>query len=142
MKKIKHVINGKQRTILLEDDIAKDLFATQNQELIANYLELRWKEQCRDRAETRRHQSLELSIEGGYQFVDKSTSIELEIIQEENIRELLECLDTEQKKLVIKCYIYGFSQKELAEELGITKAAMSQRMRVIKEKIKKNYSQP
>ncbi len=53
-----------------------------------------------------------------------------------DIQTYIKDLDRLQKKLVYKSYL-GFTQKELGEEMGIGKSAISERFDTIKQKLKK-----
>ncbi|MEG2002733.1 MAG: hypothetical protein RR107_06535 [Clostridia bacterium] len=72
MTRITRVINGKRISVEIEDEIANDILQTNDESFICKYIEIRYLENKKNRAETRRHQSFELSVESGFEFADKS----------------------------------------------------------------------
>lgn len=89
--------------------------------------------------------SLDQRKEQGEQFIDISVDIEdfvLEKVefQEKNkeIHNALNCLSKEQQKLVKLIYFEECSQRDVAHILGVTQAAVSQRIITILKKIKNN----
>lgn len=74
MKKLttKIMDNGKEKEIavFLDDETARVLEECGDKELKHGYIVEEYKYQLIERRETRRHQSLEKSIEGGHEFVD------------------------------------------------------------------------
>ena len=150
MKSIQREINGKKIEIYLVDkDLnaqIRRLMATKDDELIDSYLMLIYQQQLRDRANTRRHQSLEVSIEAGHQFVDEADSIEDLLIKQEEknerrrqLYEAIKTLSADQMWLVKQVYVLNRSQRDIAKELGVGEPAISNRMKRILEKLKKYW---
>ena len=88
----------------------------------------------------RSNQSLEKSLENGFDVVDENQDVEENAIKNadiEKVRHAISQLEPQQQWLVKQLYIYGRTQVDIAKELGITKAAITNRFRKISEKIKK-----
>jgi len=92
-----------------------------------------------DHKETRRHASLdELNLDDT--LLPSKDNVEGEILRNEEMAELigaLEILTPEQLGLVKKVYFEGRTMASIAIEEGVSKAAITYRMKVINEKIKK-----
>lgn len=94
----------------------------------------------KERKETRRHQSLELSLENGHEFESNSPTPDEKYIEEEIYKALynaLSSLPEEQKWLIKEVYFKDRSQVEIAKELGISKMAITLRLQTILKKLKK-----
>lgn len=92
--------------------------------------------------ETRRHQSLDISLENGHEFEDEEPSPEEKCIKTEkyvNLHKALSSLSEEQQWLVKEVYFKCRSQVEIAKELGVSKVAITRRFERIFEKIKKFF---
>ena len=130
MKTIKYEINGTYIDIEVTDE-----FAMQYEQIEAD-------EKRINRKETRRHQSLETLIEGGFQIVDQESDIEEKAFQNDDIEQLYKAfavLTEEQKWLIQQVFYYDRKQSEIAAELGIDPTAIRNRLRKIYDKIKKNF---
>ena len=143
MTKIKANINGTIVEIEVEDK-----FAEQYEEFNKEYSQNEWKYEQRMR---RKGVSLESLIEGGYQFRSNEpipgdpTARELAIMKEQRrdrIRKILKHTYkqlTQEQKILFKRVILGKEKQcDVAEELGIAKQSMSDRIRRIKAKFEKN----
>lgn len=92
--------------------------------------------------ETRRHQSLELSLENGHEFVSEDPTPDERLEKQEEIvllRQALSTLSEDQQWLVKEVYFKGRSQVEIAKELGVSKMAITLRLQTILKKLKKFY---
>ena len=128
MKKIKYEINGKFIDIEVTDEFA------------AQYEQIEAEEKRIDRKETRRHQSLNALVDGGFQVVDPDSDIEEQLVNQNDIDLLhraLTILTDEQKWLVEQVFYCGRKQSDIAAKLGICKQALNNRIARIIKKIKK-----
>jgi RNA polymerase sigma factor (sigma-70 family) len=99
----------------------------------------------RNRAETRRHNSLEFMQENrdGYrpmQFADNRADVEKIIIhsdEKERLHQAIQKLDRKDSLIVKKYYFEDKTMVEIGKELGITAMAVSKRLKKIPDKIKK-----
>ncbi|MBQ7977685.1 MAG: sigma-70 family RNA polymerase sigma factor [Clostridia bacterium] len=90
--------------------------------------------------ETRRHQSLELSLENGHEFISEEPTPDEKCIEEETCKTLHNAISTlseEQQWLVNEFYFKGRSNMDIAKELGVDKSAISHRLERILKKLKK-----
>ena len=101
----------------------------------------------RNRAETRRHNSLEFMQENhdGYhpmQFADNRADVEQIIIysdEKERLHRAIQKLDRKDSIIVKKYYFEDKTMAEIGKELGITAMAVSKRLKKIPDKIKKVF---
>lgn len=99
----------------------------------------------RNRAETRRHNSLEFMQENrdGYrpmQFADNRADVEQIIIhsdEKERLHRAIQELDCKDSIIVQKYYFEDKTMVEIGKELGISAMAVSKRLKKIPDKIKK-----
>lgn len=128
MKKISYEINGTRVEVEVTDEFA------------ALYEQMDEVEKRVNRKETRRHQSLETLVEGGFQIADPDSDIEGTLIKQYDIDRLhraLAVLTDDQKWLVEQVFYYGRKQSEIAVELGVCKQALNNRITRVIKKIKK-----
>ena len=93
-----------------------------------------------DLKETRRHQSLDLSLENGHDFVSEDPTPDEKFEKQEEIallRQALSTLTEDQQWLVSEFYFKGRSNMDIAKELGVDKSAISHRLERILKKLKK-----
>ena len=109
MKKLttKIMDNGKEKEIavFLDDETARVLEECGDKELKHGYIVEEYKYQLIERRETRRHQSLEKSIESGHEFVDHKADVEQNLEKKEEIEQLYKALKFLTKN---KCTFCGF----------------------------------
>lgn len=99
--------------------------------------ELDSEEQRIKRKESRRQiASLEQLLDEGFDF-EESSNDRLTDEQITKVRDALEHLTTDQQWLVEQVFYENRTQAEIARELGVSKAAITQRLERIFEKIKK-----
>lgn len=128
MKKISYEINGTRVEVEVTDEFA------------ALYEQMDEEEKRVNRKETRRHQSLETLVEGGFQIADPDSDIEETLIKQYDIDRLhraLAVLTDDQKWLVEQVFYCGRKQSEIAVELGVCKQALNNRITRVIKKIKK-----
>ena len=128
MKKISYEINGTRVEVEVTDEFA------------ALYEQMDEEEKRVNRKETRRHQSLETLVEGGFQIADPDSDIEETLIKQYDIDRLhraLAVLTDDQKWLVEQVFYYGRKQSEIAVEMGDCKQALNNRITRVIKKIKK-----
>lgn len=131
MKKISYEVNGTRVEVEVTDEFA------------ALYEQMDEEEKRVNRKETRRHQSLETLVEGGFQIADPDSDIEETLIKQHDIDQLhraLAFLTDDQKWLVEQVFYYGRKQSEIAAELGIDATSIRDRLRAIYKKVKKFFS--
>jgi len=99
----------------------------------------------RNRAETRRHLSIEgLEEEIFLQFEDKEKNVESEVFTKLSLQalgEALQHLNPDQRELVKRVYFNGQAMAQIAKEEGVSKMAITNRMKKIHRKLKKILDQ-
>jgi len=132
--------NGEEKTgyVLVEDRTA-EVLDTLDEETRRQYLQDEHEMYLNDLKETRRHRSLDYSIEKGFDIADGASTPE-KILMETSAKELfykaLLSLKPKQLWLVEQVYFSGRKQRDVAKELGIDESAVSQRFDVIFKTLK------
>ena len=93
-----------------------------------------------ERRETRRCQSLEVSMDNGWDIVDPYADIKTIIDKKERYKKLYAALNTlpkEQQQLIYLVFFKGVSQQDIAQIENVSKAAISARITRILKKLKK-----
>ena len=143
MKKLTTQItkNNKTKTIfIMVDNQTAKYVESLDEKLRHEYIVSEHEIYLNDLKETRRHQSLNLSLDNGCEFEDEDSSIEDKYIQNEGYKDLHKAISTltqEQQWLVNEVYFKSRSQVEIAKELGLSKMAISLRLQTILKKLKK-----
>lgn len=94
------------------------------EEFAAEYAAMEHRDKLIERKETRRHQSLDKSLEHGWDVADPSTDVALQAERDEDKALLYSALQrlTDKQRAVLLLYIEeGLSFREIGEELGIHK---------------------
>ena len=109
-------------------------------ELYLIHLQLVQMEKRNHWRETRRHTSLNYLIENGIDFEDKSADTLAIIIRRENIERVHKALLTlsdKRRELVHKFYYEELTMRQIASQTGVSHTAISQRMKTIRNRLKK-----
>ena len=104
------------------------------------HLELVQMEKRNHWRETRRHTSLNYLIENGIDFEDKSADTLAIIIRRESIdrvHKALLTLSDKRRELVHKFYYEEMTMRQIASQTGVSHTAISQRMKTIRNRLKK-----
>ena len=134
MKKIKYEQNGKMVEIEVTDSFAES-YEIINQETKRSD----WKHERRN---TKYNSSLELLVESGFQIASEDPTPDERLEKQEEVtllRQALSTLTEEQQWLVNEVYFKGRSQVDIANELGVSKMAITLRLQTILKKLKKFY---
>ena len=111
-------------------------------ELHAVHLEITQQEKRNHWKETRRHTSLYYFTDMGIDFEDKHTESPLDLyIRKENIasvRKAMLCLTDKRRELIKLAYFQEMSYRAIAKEKGLSKSAISQRMKTIYKHLRKH----
>ena len=106
------------------------------------HLELLQQEKRNHWKETRRHTSLYYFTDMGIDFEDKRTESPLDLyIRKENIasvRKAMLCLTDKRRELIKLAYFQEMSYRAIAKEKGLSKSAISQRMKTIYKHLRKH----
>ncbi len=124
--------DSKERTISvwLDDNIVKMLESVNDEKLTQFYIVEEYNAQLSERRETRRHQSLDLSTDNGFDIAD-DYCLEDEVINDlgkKRLREAIQNLLPSQRKLIRMVFWEWKEQKELAREQGVDPTAIRNRL--------------
>ena len=141
MKKLSTEIirkNGEIRTITVEvDDIYADWLLTQPKEVYHDAVLFEYRTSCVERKETRYIQSLDASMDYGFDIADESSESAEDIAERLTLGDAIQQLSAQQQWVVRQVFILQRKQVEVARELGITESAIAQQISVIKRNLKK-----
>lgn len=110
------------------------------EEFAAAYMEMEHRENLINRKETRRHQSLDKSLEHGFDIADSSADTYEQAERKERTDKLYKAialLSPEQQKLLRQVYFEYIPQTEIAKREGVTKKAINNRLARILARLKK-----
>lgn len=111
-----------------------------SEEFYSLYLNLEKADELSNRKQTRRTQSLERSLESGWDVVDINADIEAILEENENTRKLQDAILTltpKQQMLLYKVFFERIPQKEIARQEGVSKVAINTRIARILKKLRK-----
>lgn len=110
------------------------------EEIYLIHLELLQQEKRNHWKETRRHTSLYYFTDMRIDFEDKRIDLFAEIVRKENaerVHKALLTLSNKRRVLVHKVYYEEMSYRAIAEQIGISHTAISQRMKTIRKRLQK-----
>ena len=141
MKKLSTEITTKKgeiKIITVEvDDMYADWLVTQPQEIYHDAVMFEYRTSCTERKETRYIQSLDASMDNGFDIADESVESVEQILTRLTVEQAVSTLSEEQKWLVKQIYYLGRTRMSVADELGITEGAIRSRLSVISKKLEK-----
>ncbi len=104
------------------------------------HLELLQQEKRNHWKETRRHTSLYYFTDMGIDYEDKRIDIFAEIVRKEDaehVHKALLTLSDKRRDLVRKFYFEEMRYRAIAEQIGVSHTAISQRMKTIRKRLQK-----
>ncbi len=113
---------------------------TVTNEVYAAIQDLDRKERLNERKETRHCQSLEQSLDNGFDVADPTVDTMKLIERKAKYKALYKALNTlpsKQRQLIYLVFFKGVSQKEIARKENVSKAAITIRLQRILKKLKK-----
>ena len=105
-------------------DGAKHVEIEVTEEFAAEYAAMEHRDKLIDRKETRRHQSLDKSLEHGWDIADPNADVAMQAERNEDKERLYAALQrlTDKQRAVLLLYIEeGLSFREIAAKLGVNK---------------------
>ena len=136
---VKHNGELKDVYVCVDDETAKVL-AKVDEATRKAYLQDEYEMITAENYHKRHTQSLDKSLENGFDFVDERQNVEEIVAREmtnERVRKAIEQLEPQQQWLVEQIYFDERSHISVAKELGVTEGAIRDRLRRIYKKIKK-----
>lgn len=148
MKKAKVVIttkSGKEKNVevWIDDETLRLLGECGDERVKELYLREEYRAQLIERRETRRHQSLEKSIENGHEIQDDGSNIVEFLETKEEITQLYKVLKilTEKQLYVLKLHVLERKTfREISEEMGLNLYTVYEHYTAAKKKLKKFFS--
>lgn len=148
MKKAKVVIttkSGKEKNVevWIDDETLRLLDECGDERVKDLYLREEYRAQLIERRETRRHQSLEKSIENGHEIQDDGSNIVEFLETKEEITQLYKVLKilTEKQLYVLKLHVLERKTfREISEEMGLNLYTVYEHYTAAKKKLKKFFS--
>ena len=141
MKKLSTEIitkKGETKIITVEvDDMYADWLVTQSQEIYHDAVMFEYRTSCVERKETRYIQSLDASMDNGFDIADESSESAEDMAERLTLEDAIRKLTEQQQWVVKQVFMLQRKQVEVARELGITESAMAQQISVIKRNLKK-----
>ena len=144
MKKLFTTItrNGKEKTVfpVVDDATAKALEQVPDKTFVSQYIYDEYKLQMQERKHARMTQSLDKSMESGFDVVDERFDLEQMVIDGERNEKLfraIKSLQPQQQWLIEQIYFEGRKQRDVADELDIDETAISHRLSRILVRLKK-----
>ncbi len=136
---------GEEKTIAvwLDDETARLLQEYGDEGLKHKYIVEEYKVKLIERRESRRHQSLERTIEGGYEFVDEKSNVAEIVEGKEEIAKLYKALKilTEKQLYILKLHVLKRKTfREISEEMGLNLYTVYEHYTTAKKKLKKFLS--
>ena len=129
---------GERKIITVEvDDMYADWLVTQPQEIYHDAVMFEYRTSCVERKETRYIQSLDASMDNGFDIADESSESAEDMAERLTLEDAIRKLTEQQQWVVKQVFILQRKQVEVARELGITESAMAQQISVIKRNLKK-----
>ena len=143
MKKVttKAIIGGKERqiSVYIEEELA-DWLDTIDEATRRDFIVEEWKTERKNRAETRRHNSLERLLDAGWDVADEEIDF-VEDMDKEKIVALLQIveqnLEPQQKKLLWDIYVERKTLEEIGALENVSKVAIHNRLEKILKKFRK-----
>lgn len=133
--------NGELKDVYLcVDDETARVLEQVDEETRKMYLQAEWEMKAAENYYRRHEQSLDKSLDNGFDIIDEKQDVEEMAIKEADKQRVIKAiskLKSQQQWIVKQVFIYGRKQCEVANEMRISEPALSQRITVIKAQIKK-----
>jgi RNA polymerase sigma factor (sigma-70 family) len=111
-----------------------------SEEFAVAYSDMEHREYLVERKETRRHQSLEKSMQNGFDFADLKANVAEEAERnelKETLHKALNKLTDKQRTVIIMYAINGMSFRKIGEKIGISKDTAQEHFQSAVKKMKK-----
>ena len=141
--KIMHKGEEKTIAVWLDDETARLLQEYGDEVLKHKYIVEEYKVNLIERRESRRHQSLERTIEGGREFIDEKSDVAEIVEGKEEIAKLYKALKilTEKQLYILKLHVLKRKTfREISEEMGLNLYTVYEHYTTAKKKLKKFLS--
>ena len=135
------IIGGKERqiSVYIEEDLA-DWLDTIDQATRRDFIVEEWKTERKNRAETRRHNSLERLLDAGWDVAGEEIDFVGDMDKEKIVSSLQiveQNLEPQQKKLLWEIYVERKTLEEIGALENVSKVAIHNRLEKILKKFRK-----
>ena len=134
------IIGGKERqiSVYIEEELA-DWLDTIDEATRRDFIVQEWKVALSERAETRRHQSLETLMEEGWDATDESKDIVSDIVGQDSVNEVrgaLKSLSEDEREIVVCFYFKKQSLTDISKHFHVYPSTIMRRIEKILKKLK------
>ena len=135
--KIMHKGEEKVIAVWLDDETARLLDEYGDEKLKHAYIVEEYKAQLIERRETRRHQSLEKSMEAGFDVEEVEANFESDVVDKTDLLQAIDLLPDSQRCVIEQYYFKDMRLEDIANKKGVSIQAIAQMIRRAKLNIKK-----
>lgn len=131
--------NRKNITVELENELA-DWLITQPEDIQRDFILFEYKARCVERKETRRTQSLDSSLDNGFDIADESADVVKEVLQKCDNEALYAAMKTLTDKQYQVLWLYavdGLSFREIGDWMGVHKNSIREYFGAAVKKLQK-----
>lgn len=130
---------GEEKVIAvwLDDETARLLDEYGDEKLKHAYIVEEYKAQLIERRETRRHQSLEKSMEAGFDVEEVEANFESDAVDKTDLLQAICALPDSQRFVIEQYYFSDMRLEDIANKKGVSIQAIAQMIRRAKMNIKK-----
>ena len=144
MKKLTIIIteqngNRKNITVELENELA-DWLITQSEDVQRDFILFEYNARCVERKETRRTQSLDSSLDNGFDIADENADVVKEVLQKCDNEQLYAAMRTLTDKQYQVLWLYavdGLSFREIGDRMGAHKNSIREYFGAAVKKLQK-----
>ena len=130
----------KMKSLVTKDANNRDILVEVSEDFYINYTKMEDSEKRVNRKETRRHQSLDISMESGFDFIDKQVDVFKEVVEKistETLHEAILKLQPSQQELIRRVYFKGEKMVDIARKEGIADSSVRHRLKRALKSLKK-----
>lgn len=131
--------NRKNITVELENELA-DWLITLPEDVQRDFILFEYKAKCVERKETRRTQSLDASLAGGFDIADESADVVKEVLQKcdnEALYVAMKTLTDKQYQVLWLHAVDGLSFREIGDRMGVHKNSIREYFIAATKKLQK-----
>lgn len=145
MKKLRAIVTKKDGTtkevyVVVDNQTAEMLAQLNDEKMVNDYLAEEYKMFMAERNYHRNVQSLDKSMDGGFELEDKKQDVMSNLIddlEKEELKKAIKTLTEEQQWLIVQYFYERRTQTDIANEIGIDQTSIRDRLRIIYKHLKK-----
>ena len=120
--------NRKNILVEFENELA-DWLTTKPEDVQRDFILFEYKARCIERKETRRTQSLDISLDNGFDIADESADVVKEVLQKcdnEQLYAAMKTLTDKQYQILWLYAVDGLSFREIGDRMGVHKNSIQE----------------